>query len=100
MPAANVSAIAAGIGIDPGHLIHFGTDKAKVSLEKLKNRQQRGKLILVSAITPTPAGEGKTTISVGLAQGLKKIRKSDPLTPRPRTTSRLNSTPPPSKAIS
>ena len=76
MPAANVSAIAAGIGIDPAHLIHFGTDKAKVSLDALKDRSERGKLILVSAITPTPAGEGKTTISVGLAQGLKKIGKS------------------------
>ena len=75
MPAANISSVADEIGIDPKHLIHFGTDKAKVSLDALANRPQRGKLILVSAITPTPAGEGKTTVSIGLAQGLKKIGK-------------------------
>lgn len=76
MPAANISSVADEIGIDPKHLIHFGTDKAKVSLDALSNRPQRGKLILVSAITPTPAGEGKTTVSIGLAQGLKKTNRS------------------------
>jgi formate--tetrahydrofolate ligase len=49
---------------------------AKVSLHALDSKPQRGKLILVSAITPTPAGEGKTTVSIGLAQGLKKIGQS------------------------
>ncbi len=76
MPAANISSTAAEIGIDPRYLVHFGTDKAKVSLDALIGRPQRGKLILVSAITPTPAGEGKTTVSIGLAQGLRKIGAS------------------------
>jgi formate--tetrahydrofolate ligase len=62
--------------IDPGHLELYGRDKAKISLEALKSKPQRGKLILVSAITPTPAGEGKTTVSIGLAQGLRKVGAS------------------------
>ncbi len=58
----------------------YGTYKAKISLKKLKEFQsissnQRGKLILVTAITPTPAGEGKSTVSIGLADGLKEIGK-------------------------
>ena len=47
-----------------------------MSLEVLESREQNGKLILVSAVTPTPAGEGKTTVSIGLAQGLRKIGQS------------------------
>ena len=47
-----------------------------MALAALTGRPARGRLILVSAITPTPAGEGKTTISIGLAQGLKKIGRS------------------------
>lgn len=54
----------------------YGRDKAKISLKALEKPQKRGKLILVSAITPTPAGEGKTTTSIGLAQGFLKIGKS------------------------
>lgn len=53
----------------------YGRDKAKIALEALETGK-RGKLVLVSAITPTPAGEGKTTTSIGLAQGMKKIGKS------------------------
>jgi len=62
--------------IDPGHLEFYGRDKAKVSLQALAAKPQRGKLILVSAITPTPAGEGKTTVSISLAQGLRKAGAS------------------------
>lgn len=76
MPVSPISAVADEIGIDPRHLIQFGNDKAKVSLNALANRPQKGKLILVSAITPTPAGEGKTTVSIGLAQGLRKTKRS------------------------
>lgn len=71
-----ISHVATQLGISPEHLIYYGRDKAKVSLEALKANPQRGKLILVSAITPTPAGEGKTTVSIGLSQGLKKIGQS------------------------
>ncbi len=68
--------IAETIGIPEKFVIPYGRDKAKISLEALENNGKKGKLILVSAITPTPAGEGKTTTSIGLAQGLKKIGKS------------------------
>lgn len=56
-------------------VLPYGRDKAKVCIEALRGRERRGKLILVSALTPTPAGEGKTTVSIGLAQGLQKIGK-------------------------
>ncbi|HEV3165883.1 MAG TPA: formate--tetrahydrofolate ligase [Isosphaeraceae bacterium] len=70
--------VARDLGIAGELLEPYGRDKAKVRLEALEQaRAQRapGKLILVSAITPTPAGEGKTTVSIGLAQGLRKIGK-------------------------
>lgn len=63
------------IGIAEQFVEPYGRDKAKISLDALKNPPKRGKLILVSAITPTPAGEGKTTTSIGLAQGFKKLGK-------------------------
>ena len=77
MPVSHqVSNTASAIGISPDHLVHYGPDKAKISLDALQSNRAMGKLILVSAITPTPAGEGKTTVSVGLAQGLRKINRS------------------------
>jgi formate--tetrahydrofolate ligase len=72
----DISSVAHTLSISNEHLSLYGTDKAKVSLRALKDKPQRGRLILVSAITPTPAGEGKTTVSIGLAQGLKKIGQS------------------------
>jgi formate--tetrahydrofolate ligase len=66
--------VAAGLGIDPAHLVPYGDDKAKIRLAaKGSSGRPPGKLILVSAITPTGAGEGKTTTSIGLAQGLARI---------------------------
>lgn len=67
---------AAKIGIREQFVEPYGRDKAKISLDALKNPPKRGKLVLVSAITPTPAGEGKTTTSIGLAQGFQKIGKN------------------------
>jgi formate--tetrahydrofolate ligase len=63
------------LGIAPEHLIPYGHHKAKLSLELVQavKDRPRGKLILVTAITPTPAGEGKTTTSVGLTDGLNRI---------------------------
>jgi|TARA_B110000438_G_scaffold96009_1_gene95213 formate--tetrahydrofolate ligase len=73
-----IEIIAAKLGISDEYLERYGKFKAKVSLlinyEKLKN-QNNGKLILVTAISPTPAGEGKTTTSVGLVDGLCHIGK-------------------------
>ena len=74
-----IADVARSLGIDAGHLEPYGHDKAKVRLEALEGAaaaKPPGKLILVSAITPTPAGEGKTTMSIGLAQGLKRIGKA------------------------
>ena len=73
-----IAEVAATLGINPDHLEPYGRDKAKVRLEALDGVRGKptGKLILVSAITPTPAGEGKTTTSIGLAQGLRKVGKN------------------------
>jgi len=69
-----IAEVAEGLGIAPEWIEPYGRDKAKVRLEALDRLDRApGKLILVSAITPTPAGEGKTTVSIGLAQGLRKI---------------------------
>ncbi len=65
--------MAAKLGLDEKYVIPYGYDKAKVSLEVLKQDRKQGRLILVSALTPTPAGEGKTTVSIGLAQGLQAV---------------------------
>jgi formate--tetrahydrofolate ligase len=67
-----VADVAKALGLDPAHLESYGPYKAKVAAAALADRAARGRLILVSAITPTPAGEGKTTTSIGLAQGLTK----------------------------
>jgi formate--tetrahydrofolate ligase len=72
----DIATLAHSLSISNDHLSLYGRDKAKISIRALKDRPQKGKLILVSAITPTPAGEGKTTVSIGLAQGLKKIGQS------------------------
>jgi formate--tetrahydrofolate ligase len=72
----DIASLAHSLSISNDHLALYGTDKAKISLKALKDKPQKGKLILVSAITPTPAGEGKTTMSIGLAQGLKRIGQS------------------------
>jgi formate--tetrahydrofolate ligase len=68
-----ITEVAQDLGIDDHNLVPYGDDKAKVRLEAMDSGRPPGKLILVSAITPTSAGEGKTTTSIGLAQGLAKI---------------------------
>jgi methylenetetrahydrofolate dehydrogenase (NADP+)/methenyltetrahydrofolate cyclohydrolase/formyltetrahydrofolate synthetase len=67
-----ISEVAERIGLEPDELIPFGTTKAKVHLDALKriSARPRGKYVDVTAITPTPLGEGKTTTTVGLTQGL------------------------------
>ena len=70
--------IGAKLGIEAKDLLPYGHDKAKVSQEFINSLQDRenGKLILVTAINPTPAGEGKTTTTVGLGDGLNRIGKN------------------------
>ena len=73
----NIKIIAETAGIDEKYLEQYGNYKAKIDLNLLNDSEkENGKLILVTAITPTPAGEGKTTTSIGLADGLKKIGKN------------------------
>ena len=69
--------IASKIGIPQDSVLNYGNYKAKVSLDFIKSLEQKpdGKLILVTAMTPTPAGEGKTTTTVGLGDGLNAIGK-------------------------
>lgn len=76
--------IASQLGIDSEYLVPYGRDVAKIDpaiVDTMKDRRQ-GKYIVVTAITPTPLGEGKTTTAVGLAQGLKHLGKSNVLTLR------------------
>ena len=72
-----IQEIGAKLGIPNEHLLPFGHDKAKISAEFIKSIEGKkdGKLILVTAINPTPAGEGKTTTTVGLGDGLNHIGK-------------------------
>ena len=70
-----IEEVAAKIGIGPENLELYGRYKAKVDIHALKDLPRKSKLVLVTAISPTPAGEGKTTTSVGLADALNKIGK-------------------------
>lgn len=72
-----IQEIGSKLGIPSDHLLPYGHDKAKVSQEFINSVQDNdsGKLILVTAINPTPAGEGKTTTTVGLGDGLNRIGK-------------------------
>ena len=72
-----ITEIAKAAGVDDKYLEQYGKYKAKVDYSLLKESDRRdGKLILVTAITPTPAGEGKTTTTIGLADGMKRIGKN------------------------
>ena len=72
-----ITEIAKRAGIDENDIEQYGKYKAKIELSALKNSKRKdGKLILVTAITPTPAGEGKTTTTIGLADGLRRIGKN------------------------
>ncbi len=76
-----ITKIAEKINISENQLELFGKYKAKITFEELRTLQEKaaknpGKLILVTAVTPTPAGEGKSTVSIGLVDGLRKIGKN------------------------
>lgn len=72
---APIGEVARAAGIPEAALVPYGRYKAKLDLAELPSAQRQGKLILVTAINPTPAGEGKTTTSVGLADALHRIGK-------------------------
>lgn len=72
----HIKLIAKKIDVSEDHLMYYGKHKAKLPLELIDEEKiKKAKLILVSAINPTPAGEGKTTVSIGLNEGLNKIGK-------------------------
>ncbi len=72
-----ITEIAKVAGVDEEYLEQYGKYKAKVDYALLKNsKRKNGKLVLVTAITPTPAGEGKTTTNIGLADGMRRIGKN------------------------
>ena len=75
---ANIREIAEAAGIDEKYVEQYGNYKAKIDYNLLQEKQDApdGKLILVTAISPTPAGEGKTTTTVGLGQALAKLGKA------------------------
>ena len=71
-----IAEIAESMGLAGEHVIPYGRNKAKISLEAIREGGPRGKLIVVTGMTPTRAGEGKTTTTVGLAQGLGRLGQS------------------------
>lgn len=73
----HINQIAEELNIKPEELEHYGKYKAKLPLDLINdNKAKNSKLILVSAISPTPAGEGKTTVSIGLNEGMRQLGKS------------------------
>ena len=70
-----ISEVAAKVGLSEDQLDHYGKYKAKVDIHALKDLPRKARLVLVTAINPTPAGEGKTTTSVGLADALNRLGK-------------------------
>ena len=72
----HISKISKKLGLDNKEIIYIGKYKAKIPFESIKEKPGNGKLIVVTGITPTKAGEGKTTTAIGLTQGLNKLGKS------------------------
>jgi formate--tetrahydrofolate ligase len=70
-----IADVAAEIGLGPDEILPYGRYKAKLTPEAIARRKPRGRLVLVTGINPTPAGEGKSTVTVGLAQALRKLGK-------------------------
>jgi formate--tetrahydrofolate ligase len=70
-----IADIAAELGLGPDEILPYGRYKAKITAEAIAKRSPRGRLVLVTGINPTPAGEGKSTVTVGLAQALRKLGK-------------------------
>jgi len=70
-----IADVAAEIGLTADEILPYGRYKAKISAEAIARRSPKGRLVLVTGINPTPAGEGKSTVTVGLAQALRKLGK-------------------------
>ena len=70
-----IADVAAEVGLTPAEILPYGHTKAKVTMEAIRARQPRGRLVLVTGISPTPAGEGKSTVTVGVSQALRRLGK-------------------------
>jgi formate--tetrahydrofolate ligase len=71
----NIEKVAQQIKIGENQLVKYGNDKAKINIDSIKSKK-KGNLILVTSINPTPSGEGKSTITIGLGDALNEIKKS------------------------
>jgi formate--tetrahydrofolate ligase len=67
--------VAAEVGLGPDEILLYGRNKAKIAPEAIARRQPKGRLVLVTGINPTPAGEGKSTVTIGVAQALRRLGK-------------------------
>ncbi|MHA2620485.1 MAG: formate--tetrahydrofolate ligase [bacterium JZ-2024 1] len=72
----DISEVGIGLGYEPGKLVFWGVGKAKIPVDAILERSARGKLVLVTAMSPSPQGEGKTTVAIGLTDALNRIGKS------------------------
>jgi formate--tetrahydrofolate ligase len=70
-----IADVAAEVGLGPDEILPYGRYKAKISAEAIAKRQPKGRLVLVTGINPTPAGEGKSTVTVGVSQALRRLGK-------------------------
>ena len=70
-----IAEVAAELGLSPSELLPYGHSKAKITMEAIRARAPRGRLVLVTGINPTPAGEGKSTVTVGVSQALRRLGK-------------------------
>jgi len=68
-----IQQVAAELGLAPDEILPYGSTKAKITMAALQARAPRGRLVLVTGISPTPAGEGKSTVTVGLGQALRRL---------------------------
>ena len=70
-----IADVAAELGLGPDEILPYGRHKAKISAEAIARRKPKGRLVLVTGINPTPAGEGKSTVTVGVSQALRRLGK-------------------------
>ncbi len=70
-----IAVVAAELGLGPDEILLYGHSKAKITMAAIRAREPKGKLVLVTGITPTPAGEGKSTLTVGVSQALRRLGK-------------------------
>jgi formate--tetrahydrofolate ligase len=70
-----IADVAAEVGLGPDEILPYGRYKAKISAEAIAKRKPKGRLVLVTGINPTPAGEGKSTVTVGVSQALRRLGK-------------------------